>query len=133
MFLYGHFRKPSIPTGPSTNVAGRMSRFPGGSAQLEPLLGRQAGASSHLQATIPTLLQALSASESTVPRACPKSKPGIARLQLAGWPRLAEGEGSLRRGVMLTAASGEPAGRGLCTMGSRTAATATPAALTGPC
>ena len=55
-------------------------------------------------------------------RACPKSKPGIARLQLAGWPRLAEGEGSLRRGVSLTAASGEPAGRGLCTMGSRTAA-----------
>ena len=42
-----------------------MSLFLGGSAQ--PELGL-AGASSHLQATVPTLLQALSASESTVPQ-----------------------------------------------------------------
>ena len=45
-----------------------MSLFSGGSGQPEPLLGRQAGAPSHLQATVPTLLQALSANESTVPR-----------------------------------------------------------------
>ena len=77
------FRKPSIPTGPSINVAGRMSRFPGGSAQLEPLLGRQAGASSHLQATIPTLLQALSASESTVSRL--SEKQARYRQASTGW------------------------------------------------
>ena len=45
-----------------------MSSFSGGSAhQPEPFRGRQATAS-HLQASVPTLLQALSASESAVPQ-----------------------------------------------------------------
>ena len=67
---------------------GAMSLFPGGSAQPEPLLGLP-GASSHLQATVPTLLQALSASESTAPPRGPKKQ--ARRRQrllagLAGWP-----------------------------------------------
>ena len=63
-----------------------MSLFLGGSAQ--PELGL-AGASSHLQATVPTLLQALSASESTAPPRGPKSKTGCRQRLLAGpagWP-----------------------------------------------
>ena len=69
--------------------AGAMSLFPGGSAQPEPLLGLP-GASSHLQATVPTLLQALSASESTAPPRGPKKQARCRQrllAGLAGWPQ----------------------------------------------
>ena len=69
--------------------AGAMSLFPGGSAQPEPLLGLP-GASSHLQATVPTLLQALSASESTAPPRGPKKQARCRQRLLAGragWPQ----------------------------------------------
>ena len=68
---------------------GAMSLFPGGSAQPEPLLGLP-GASSHLQATVPTLLQALSASESTAPPRGPKKQARCRQrllAGLAGWPQ----------------------------------------------
>ena len=81
------FRKPSIPARTKVSV---MSLFPGGSAQPEPLLGRQAGASSHLQATVPTLLQALSAGESTAPHLVRKASPvspGSNWLVGRGWPK----------------------------------------------
>ena len=72
---------------------GAMSLFPGGSAQPEPLLGLP-GASSHLQATVPTLLQALSASESTAPPRGPKKASPLSP-KAAGWAgRLAAGQGS---------------------------------------
>ena len=63
-----------------------MSLFPCGSGHSEPPLGRQAGAASHLQAAVPTLLQALSSSESTVPR--PVGEASLtppACVALAGW------------------------------------------------
>ena len=83
--------------------AGAMSLFPGGSAQPEPLLGLP-GASSHLQATVPTLLQALSASESTAPPRGPKSKPAVAKGCWLGWPA-GRRPGQLGRGVALVMAA----------------------------
>ena len=83
--------------------AGAMSLFPGGSAQPEPLLGLP-GASSHLQATVPTLLQALSASESTAPPRAPKSKPAVAKGCWLGWPA-GRRPGQLGRGVALVMAA----------------------------
>jgi len=67
-------------------VGQRMSLFPGSSGHSEPPLGRQAGAASHLQAAVPTLLQALSSSESTAPR--PVGEASLAPpacVALAGW------------------------------------------------
>ena len=84
-------------------VPGAMSLFPGGSAQPEPLLGLP-GASSHLQATVPTLLQALSASESTAPPRGPKSKPAVAKGCWLGWPA-GRTPGQLGRGVALVMAA----------------------------
>ena len=83
--------------------AGAMSLFPGGSAQPEPLLGMP-GASSHLQATVPTLLQALSASESTAPPRGPKSKPTATKGCWLGWPA-GRTPGQLGRGVALVMAA----------------------------
>ena len=86
--------------------AGAMSLFPGGSAQPEPLLGMP-GASSHLQATVPTLLQALSASESTAPPRGQKSKPAVAKGCWLGWPA-GRRPGQLGRGVALATAASWP-------------------------
>ena len=83
-----------------------MSLFPGGSAQPEPLLGLP-GASSHLQATVPTLLQALSASESTAPPSGPKSKPAVAKGCWLGWPA-GRRPGQLGRSVALVKAASWP-------------------------